>query len=121
MAREIENININGEAYEISKVYSKMGLTFERFVELLERDFYCPVLSADPTSTVTTYTDTDGSTNDFRQGQFAMVADASMPGGYRVWQCLSNDGSAAVWRCGSLGTLFTSETNGKEYPSVTIN
>ena len=121
MAKEIENININGEAYEVGKIYSKMGLSFERFVELLERDFYCPVLASDPTTTTTTYTDTDGENHDFQRGQFALVTDATMPEGYRVWQCLENDSSSAMWRCGSLGTLFTSETNGKEYPSVTIN
>ena len=55
MAKEIENININGEAYEVGKIYAKMGLSFERFVELLERDFYCPTLAAAPTSSTITY------------------------------------------------------------------
>lgn len=98
MAKEIENININGEVYEIRKIYSKMGLTFERFVELLERDFYCPVLAFDPTSSVVSYTDTDGTIHDFRTGQFALVADPSAEGGFKVWQCLSNDGSESTWR-----------------------
>lgn len=98
MAKEIENININGEAYEVGKIYSKMGLSFERFVELLGRDFYCPVLASDPTTTTTTYTDTDGSGNEFQRGQFALVADAAAEGGYKVWQCLSNNGTAAVWK-----------------------
>ena len=87
MAKEIENININGEAYEVGKIYSKMGLRFERFVELLERDFYCPTLTADPTSSTTTYTDTDGESHTIQIGQFAMVASSSAPHGHKVWQC----------------------------------
>lgn len=99
MAKEIENININGEAYEVGKIYAKMGLSFERFVELLERDFYCPTLASDPTSSTTTYTDTDGESHTFQKGQFAMVASSSAPHGYKVWQCLQNNGTSAVWSC----------------------
>lgn len=112
MAKEIENININGEAYEVGKIYSKMGLSFERFVELLGRDFYCPVLASDPTTTTTTYTDTDGSENEFQRGQFALVADAAAEGGYKVWQCLSNNGTAAVWKLwdSASGDFLTKET-----------
>lgn len=99
MAKEIENININGEDYEVSKIYAKMGLTFERFVELLERDFYCPRLTSDPTSSTTSYTDTDGEEHTFQNGQFAIVANSSAPSGYKVWQCLQNNGTSAVWSC----------------------
>lgn len=98
MAKEIENININGESYEVGKVYSKMGISFERFVELLGRDFYCPVLSSVPTEFITSYIDTDGSTNDFQPGQFALVTDGSYTEGLEVWQCLENTGEAAVWK-----------------------
>ena len=99
MAKEIENININGEDYEVSKIYAKMGLTFERFVELLERDFYCPRLTSDPTSATTSYTETDGEAHTFQNGQFAIVANSSAPSGYKVWQCLQNNGTSAVWSC----------------------
>lgn len=99
MAKEIENININGEEYEVGKIYSKMGLSYERFVELLERDFYCPVLSAAPTPSTVTYTDTDGNAHEFQTGQFALVADPDMTEGYKVWQCLRNSGTEATWTC----------------------
>lgn len=99
MAKEIENININGEEYEVGKIYSKMGLSYERFVELLERDFYCPVLSAAPTPSTVTYTDTDGNAHEFQTGQFALVADPDMEAGYKVWQCLRNSGTEATWTC----------------------
>lgn len=76
MAKEIENININGEAYEVGKIYAKMGLTFDRFVELLSRDFYCPTLNAAPSDSTLTYTDSDGSTNHFQVGQPCRWKDA---------------------------------------------
>lgn len=99
MAKEIENININGEEYEVGKIYSKMGISYERFVELLERDFYCPVLSAAPTPSTVAYTDTDGNAHEFQTGQFALVTDPDMTEGYKVWQCLRNSGTEAVWTC----------------------
>ena len=83
MAKVIENININGVLYELAQIYSKMGMSFDRFVELIERDAYCPVLSADPSDSVVSYTDTDGSVNDFRQGQFARGPSGSADGGTR--------------------------------------
>lgn len=112
MAKEIENININGEAYEISKIYAKMGISFERFVELLERDFYCPILTSDPTTATIYYTDTDGENHDFQQGQFALVEDESSTGGYKVWQCLSNSGTTAVWIC--MMDVVKGALNGKQ-------
>ena len=94
MAKEIEYININGEAYEISKIYEKMGLTYKRFVELLERDFYCPTLSAEPTSTTLTYTDTDGSTNHFQVGQPCRWLEGNT---YRVAFCTNVTENSTEW------------------------
>ena len=94
MAKEIENININGEAYEVGKIYAKMGLSFERFVELLERDFYCPTLAAAPTSSTITYKDTDDSVNTFQIGQPCRWQEGSA---WRLAVCTNNTGSAATW------------------------
>lgn len=109
MVKVIENININGVLYELAQIYSKMGMSFDRFVELIERDSYCPVLSADPSDSVVSYTDTDGSVNDFRQGQFALVPSGSVDGGYKVWMCLHNDGTKAVWRLHDKALTVASE------------
>lgn len=50
-------------------IYSELGLSLGRFVELLARDFYCPTLDAEPDSSTVSYTDSDGSTNHFAVGQ----------------------------------------------------
>lgn len=94
---EINNININGTVYGIGNIYAKMGISYDRFVELVSRDFYTPTLSANPTSSTVRYTDTDGSENDFQVGQFARVADSTQEGGYKIWQCVSNNGTTASW------------------------
>lgn len=94
---EINNININGTVYGVGNIYAKMGISYDRFVELVSRDFYTPTLSANPTSSTVRYTDTDGSENDFQVGQFARVADSTQEGGYKIWQCVSNNGTTASW------------------------
>lgn len=56
-----------------SGVYEDLGITKERFAELLNRDFYCPVMPEAPTESTLTYIDTDGSVNHFAIGQECRV------------------------------------------------
>lgn len=107
MANEISlnglNVVSGGSTYKftsIESIYSSLGINEERFLELLARDFYTVTLAASPTSSTVTYTDTDGSTNTFQTGQFARVADSSQEGGYKIWQCVNNDGTTASWVSG---------------------
>lgn len=94
MAKEIENLNINGEIFEFSKIYAKMGLTFERFVELIGRDLYCPTMDSEPTSSTLTYVDTDGSVNNFQIGQMCRWSDGD---DYRVAICTSATPIETSW------------------------
>lgn len=94
MAEEFERLNIDGLEYEVREIYSKMGISFLRFVELLGRDFYCPTLSAVPTSSTLTYTDTDGSTNHFAVGQLCRWAEGDS---YRLAACTNITASVSSW------------------------
>lgn len=96
MAKVIEIININGEVYEVGNIYAKLGLTFERFAELLARDFYCPLISEAPTSSTLTYTDTDGSTNDFQIGQECRVPEEDSDD-YVFYKFMGAYQGSAVW------------------------
>ena len=83
---EINKLDING--YTMESIYAKIGISYDRFVELLDRDFYTPTLTAAPTASTLTYTDTDGSVCEFRIGQFCRVADSTVDGGYKIYQCV---------------------------------
>ena len=83
---DIDRLVINGNTME--SIYAKIGISYERFVELLDRDFYTPTLTSAPTTSTRTYTDTDGSVCEFRIGQFCRVADSSIEGGYKIYQCV---------------------------------
>lgn len=104
MAGEINlnrlSVTVKGQVYNIDqteKIYDELGISMDRFIELLSRDAYCPTLDADPTYETTTYTDEDGSVNDFQVGQFARVPNAEQPGGYRMWQVVSVTDSGVEW------------------------
>lgn len=104
MAGEINlnklSVSINGQVYNIDKpekIYDELGISIDRFIELLSRDAYCPTLDADPTYETTTYLDEDGSENDFQIGQFARVPEATQPGGYRMWQVVNVTDSGIEW------------------------
>lgn len=81
----LKNINLDGVIYGLGQtsedLYAELGITKERFVELLSRDFYCPTLSSAPSSSTVTYVDADGSTNHFQVGQPCRWKDTD-----GVWQ-----------------------------------
>ena len=45
-------VSAGGSSYKVnvSDIYSELGISEERFIELLARDFYCPVLPSAPDS-----------------------------------------------------------------------
>lgn len=81
-ATNIKNLIINAGngTYQLSAgeggggdIYAELGVTPERFAELLGRDFYCPLMPEAPTESTLTYIDTDGSVNHFAIGQECRV------------------------------------------------
>ena len=76
----LKNINLDGVVYGLGltsdDLYAELGISKERFVELLSRDFYCPALDSAPSSETFTYTDTDDSINHFQIGQPCRWKDA---------------------------------------------
>lgn len=76
----LKNINLGGIVYGLGltsdDLYAELGISKERFVELLSRDFYCPTLSEVPSASTLTYVDADGSTNHFQVGQPCRWKDA---------------------------------------------
>ena len=99
-ATNIKNLTIHtgGSSYQInvSDIYTEMGVSEERFAELLSRDFYCPVLPTPPTPETLTYVDTDGSTNHFAIGQECRVPDIEKKE-YQIYKFLGTYQGNAVW------------------------
>lgn len=93
----IQHFKIGDAVYDVRRIYEELGLSKERFVELLDRDFYVPDLASAPTSTTLTYEESDGTVCPFRIGQFCRVADDSSPSGYRVYICMDKSDTAASW------------------------
>lgn len=90
-------LSTGGVQYELTvpeKIYDELGISQERFAELLSRDLYCPTLTAEPASTTLTYTDTDGSTNHFQVGQPCRWLSN---GAYRMAICTNVTASAVSW------------------------
>ena len=93
-------IHVGGNTYKmvgsrLEDICDELGISEERFIQLLARDFYCPTLSAAPTASTLTYTDDDGSTNHFQVGQMCRWKDSN-----GVWQvAVAKDVSATsiVW------------------------
>lgn len=100
-ATNIKNLIINAGngTYQFSggeDICSELGISKERFAELLARDFYCPVLQYEPTASTLTYTDTDGSVNHFAIGQECRVPDVESQD-YRVYKFMGTYQGNAVW------------------------
>ena len=99
-ATNIKNLIVNtGESsyrVSVSDIYAELGISQERFAELLARDFYCPVLPSEPTESTLTYTDTDGSVNHFAIGQECRVPDVESQD-YRVYKFMGTYQGNAVW------------------------
>lgn len=95
---------------KLEYICAELGISEERFVELLARDFYCPTLTAAPTSSTLTYTDSDGSVNHFQVGQPCRWADGS---DYRMALCKNISETAAAWYV--LPTKVSELTNDSKY------
>ena len=99
MAKNTKKLRLSagGEQYDLTipeKIYDELGISEQRFAELLARDFYCPTVSAKPDSLTITYTDVDGSVNHFQIGQSCRWL---FNGEYRISIMIDTDGSNAVW------------------------
>lgn len=106
MAQNIQSLNMQvGETqYTLTlpeKIYDELGLSINRFAELLARDFYCPTLTQAPTEDTLTYSDTDGSVNHFQIGQpcrweengsYEMAMLASLSENKAVWMHIPSEG-----------------------------
>lgn len=163
----LKGVELNGVLYSLGvSIYDELGLSLERFVELLGRDLYCPTLSAEPTSSTLQYTDTDNDQHTFQLGQPCRWKEGD---GYRLAVCTDITADSATWyvfpvkvselandaeyvtasflssslsdkqdklvsgtnvktingvsllESGDIGMIWTTETNGVDYPSVTIN
>lgn len=95
----LTSISLGGVVYGLGlksdDIYAELGISKERFVELLSRDFYCPTLSAAPASSTLTYLDADGSTNHFQIGQPCRWQ--AVDGQWRIAFMKDNTGGAASW------------------------
>lgn len=108
---KLTGIELNGVLYSLGKsIYEELDISFVRFAELLGRDFYCPTLSAAPTSSTLKYTDTDGEEQTFQVGQPCRWAEGS---DYRIAVCENITASASAWHI--LPTKVSELTNDEGY------
>ena len=91
-------VNAGEKSFQIkvTNICDDLGISQERFAELLARDFYCPIISSEPTSETLTYVDTDGTTNHFAIGQECFVQDVTN-GDYNVFKFMGTYQDCAVW------------------------
>ena len=108
---KLTGIELNGMLYSLGKsIYEELDISLVRFAELLGRDFYCPTLSAAPTSSTLKYTDTDGEEQTFQIGQPCRWAEGS---DYRIAICKAITASSASWYI--LPTKVSELTNDSGY------
>lgn len=92
---KLTGIEINGTSYGLGRaVYEEIGISLERFTELLGRDLYCPTLASAPGSSTLTYTDTDGEDQTFQVGQPCRWAEGS---DYRLAVCKDITETTSTW------------------------
>ena len=92
---KLTGIELNGVLYSLGKsIYEELDISLVRFAELLGRDFYCPTLSAAPTSSTLKYTDTDGEEQTFQVGQPCRWAEGS---DYRLAVCKNITATDSLW------------------------
>lgn len=77
-------------------IYADLDITKERFAELLERDFYCPLMPEAPTEETFFYTDTDGSEHGFSIGQECRVP-VEESSEYVFYKYMGEFNGKAVW------------------------
>lgn len=91
----LTGIELNGVMYSLGKsIYDELGVTLERFAELLGRDLYCPTLSAKPTSSTLQYTDTDNDQHTFQIGQPCRWKEGD---NYRLAVCTDITSNSSSW------------------------
>lgn len=95
----ITKLNLNGVEYMVGRpVYDEIGISFERFVELLDRDAYTPMMDIGPSESTLVYTDTDGSVCEFRIGQACIYPSAFSEDGYGIAFLKAVEDGKAVWQ-----------------------
>ena len=128
----VSKINLNGVAMDIGdRIFANLGITADRYIELLERDAYTPKLAGAPTGETKTYTDTDGSICDFRLGQSCAYPDGSKRGGYALsvlsaigadgvyyWEALSYDDSVIKTALNTLQTQVNTLVSGNASAAI---
>ena len=113
----LSNIKVNGIELKIEKIYEQLGITYDRFLELLDRDFFIPTLDETPTTDTRTYIDEDGSECEFRVGQMCRVADDTAIEKYSLYILYDLTEAAATWVKITLGNeIYIGDTEpiGKE-------
>ena len=101
----VTKLNLNGVEYKLGKpVYDEIGISFERFVELLDRDDYTPVLDAAPSESTLTYSDSDGSVCEFRIGQACVYPSSTSEDGFGIALLKAVVDGQAVWQ--DLGAVL---------------
>lgn len=95
----------------LEDICKELNITEYRFVELLSRDFYCPTLSAAPSSSTLTYIDTDGSENHFAAGQPCRWQEN---GEWRLALMLDNTGDVASWYMLPTESVTQEDLNNKQ-------
>lgn len=93
----ISKIKVDNTEIAIKQIYEKVGISLERFKELLERDFYVPTLGSAPTSETVSYLNTAGETAPFRIGQMCRVANSSSDVGYDFYVLHALADGVAAW------------------------
>lgn len=95
----VTKLNLNGVVYKLGKpVYEEIGIGFDRFVELLDRDAYTPMLDVVPSGSTLSYTDADGSVCDFRVGQACVYPSGLSEDGYGIAFLKAVAEGEAVWQ-----------------------
>ena len=108
---KLTGIELNGVLYSLGKsIYDELGISLERFAELLGRDLFCPTLDSAPESTTLFYLDTDGEFQTFQLGQPCRWA---VDDGYRFAICQDITSTAAKWYI--LPTKISELYNDKGY------
>lgn len=96
---KVTKLQLNGVEYVLGcPVYDEIGISFDRFVELLDRDAYTPSLDTPPLDTTLSYTDTDGSVCMFRVGQACVYRTSSIEDGYGMAFLKAVVDGKAVWQ-----------------------
>ena len=87
----------NGQWVEVERIYDEVGITKDRFIELLNRQYHVPTLNAAPTENTTQWAD-GNYTVSFDVGDYCRVEDAESDLGYKFYRLFNiNSDGTAVW------------------------